>query len=68
VTKRISKSSLIVICSLVSLALAMYFGSTSSLVIFGGRAYDTDWGKLALTIIFGISGCLGLASIFWKSE
>lgn len=73
-TGKRSKPSLILICSLVSLALALYFGLTAHMVNavgYGYSAHDqsiTDWGKVALTLVFGSAGCLGLASILKKSD
>ena len=60
----------VLIGSLASLALALHFGLTAHTMQDRER-YDvsiTDWGKVALTLVFGAAGCLGLASLSRKPD
>lgn len=70
-----SRTNVIVIGSVVSLALALYFGLTSNGYL---QRYDefrfpngiirfTDWGRVALTLVFGSLGMSGLLSLLRKS-
>lgn len=66
-----SRLILVLAGSLVSLAMALYFGLTAHTML-GNYPYPdksiTDWGKVALTLVFGLGGCLGLASVLRKAE
>ena len=70
--KKPSRSTLVLVGSLVSLALALHFGLTAHSMlddVYGNPNRSiTDWGKVALTLVFGFAAGLGLASLLRKSE
>ena len=64
-----SRSLLILVGSLVSLVLSLHFGLTAHTVDDGYGLHVTsitDWGRVALTLVFGAVGCSGLASLLRK--
>ena len=67
--KKPSRPLLILASSLVSLVLSLHFGLTAHTVDQGYGLHVTsitDWGRVALTLVFGAVGCLGLASMLRK--
>ena len=68
--KKPSRHTLILVGSLASLALSLYFGltATTTLYMLGGftSRHWTDWGRVALTPVFGFAGCVGLMSLLRK--
>jgi hypothetical protein len=65
------RTLLILIGSLACLALAAYSGLTAHGTLDRGYHGDlpyTDWGRVALTLVFGASGALGLWHCLRKSS
>lgn len=63
----------ILIVSLICAVLALYFGLDSRSSYLGGEGlygprtvYFTDWGKVALTLVFGGGACIGFAALLRK--
>lgn len=66
-----SRSMLVLAISLASFALALYFGLTAHTMqnnYNGDIMSINDWGKVALTLVFGLVGGLGLATLLRKSS
>lgn len=72
--KMSTRNRAVIIGSAVSLALALYFGLTASGYTHHPRNDDigfylvgfTDWGRVALTLVFGALGLSGLLSLLRK--
>lgn len=60
---------IVIIVSLTSLAIALYFGLTTTVEQYNypNTKLVTDWGRVALTLVFGFGGCMGLLSALRKS-
>ena len=62
-----SRPTLILAGSLAAFALALYFGLTAhwkQCDSFGVNCHlATDWGKIALSLVSGSAGCVGLRAL-----
>ena len=64
--KKPSRPTLILAGSLAGFALALYFGLTAQrwwCNDAGDCHWGTDWGKVALSLVSGSAGCVGLGAL-----
>jgi hypothetical protein len=62
--KKSVRTTLILGGSLASLALSLYFGlNTHAKDLMGMPTDATDWGRVALALVFGSVGCVGIAAL-----
>jgi hypothetical protein len=68
--KKPSRHTFILATSLASFGLALYFGLTAhwQRCNYVGlcAGFVTDWGKVALSLVSGSAGCVGLGAVLRK--
>lgn len=69
---KLSKRTVVILLAIGSLLVAVYFGMDSSITFHTtvGREtiyqHHTDWGKVALSLIFGVLSAISLAYALFR--